>query len=340
MNLETTAKVKKLLNSSKNIVVVGHNNPDGDAIGSCLGLANYLNQKGHQVDIIMPNDFPGFLKWIPEASSIINHEIDSEKSKKAISQADLIFTLDFNSLDRTGELQKYLENTNAKIFMIDHHLQPDSYATAMYSDDTMCSTSEMVYHFIEALDDLQFLNKQIATQLYVGIMTDTGSFRFPATTATTHRVVANLIDNGAENNIIHQNVYDTNSLERIKLLGLALKNLIVLPEFNTAYISLSKDELNALNFNKGDTEGFVNYALSMQGIVFAVIFIEGANDNIIKMSLRSKGDFSVNDFAYEHFNGGGHTNAAGGKSYKSLSETISHFIDILPNYKEALSNES
>jgi phosphoesterase RecJ-like protein len=340
MNLETITTVKRLLNSSKKIVVVGHKNPDGDAVGSCLGLANYLNQKGHQVSVVMPNDFPEFLKWIPEAKSIIIHEKEVKKSIHIIDEAEVIFTLDFNALNRTGDLQVYLENAASDFIMIDHHHQPESYATAIYSDITMCSTSQMVYHFIESLDDLNSINKQIATQLYVGIMTDTGSFRYPATTTTTHRVVACLIENGANSTLIHQNVYDTNSPDRLKLLGIALNNLIILPEYNTAYITLSQEELSAHNFKKGDTEGFVNYALSMQGIIFGVIFIESVQEKIIKMSLRSKGDFSVNEFARKHFNGGGHTNAAGGRSYKSLLETVSEFISILPNYKEALTHES
>jgi phosphoesterase RecJ-like protein len=203
----------------------------------------------------------------------------------------------------------------------------------------MCSTSEMVFHFMEALDSIELLNKEIATQLYVGIMTDTGSFRFPATTATTHRVIANLIEAGANNSTIHQNVYDTNSPDRLKLLGTALNNMVMLPEFRTAYITISQDELNENNFKKGDTEGFVNYALSMSGVIFAIIFIENKKEDIIKISLRSKGDFSVNEFSRNHYNGGGHTNAAGGRSLKSLTDTIEEFISILPRYKKEL-NES
>ncbi len=337
MNPESISAVKNLLNSPKNIVVIGHKNPDGDAIGSCLGLSNFLRQKGHHVTTLMPNDFPDFLKWIPEATDITTYEKEAEKSKELVTNADLIFTLDFNALNRTGGLQGLLEIAKAKFVLIDHHQQPDDYATVIYSDVTICSTSQMVYHFMDALDGLDFLNSEIATQLYVGIMTDTGSFRFPATTATTHRVIASLIEAGANNSEIHQNIYDTNSPDRLKLLGTALNNLVILPDYHTAFITISQEELNTNNFKKGDTEGFVNYALSMKGVVFAIIFIENKKENIIKISLRSKGDFSVNEFSRSYYNGGGHTNAAGGRSHLSLTETVAEFISILPNHKEALS---
>ena len=339
MNSEDISIINKLLSTPKKIVVIGHKNPDGDAIGSSLGLCNFLKQKGHQVLVVMPNDFPEFLKWIPEASTIINYEQNFEDTKTAIEQAEIIFTLDFNALNRTGNLATELERATADFILIDHHQQPDDYAIVTYSDVAMCSTSEMIFHFMEKLKGIQLLNKKIATQLYVGIMTDTGSFRFSATTATTHRVIAHLIEAGAENDSIHQNVYDTNSPDRLKLLGTALNNLVILPQFRTAYITISQNELNNNNFKKGDTEGFVNYALSMSGVIFAIIFIENKKEDIVKISLRSKGDFSVNEFSRNHYNGGGHTNAAGGRSLKKLPETIEEFISILPLYKKEL-NES
>ena len=336
MNIETTKVVKQLLDSRKKIVVVGHKNPDGDAIGSCLGLYFFLKKLYHEVTVIMPNDFPDFLKWMPGCENIIIHEKELEKSTSSIFEADLIFTLDFNSFSRIGDLRRLLEKSTAQFIMIDHHQQPDDYAVATYSDTTMSSTAEMVFHFIAGLDGLKYLDKDIATNLYTGIMTDTGSFRFPSTTATTHKVVASLIDAGAKNSIIHQNIYDTNSPDRMRLLGVALKNLNILPEYNTAYITLSQKELDDNNFKKGDTEGFVNYALSIEGIVFAVIFIENKQDSIVKMSLRSKGDFSVNEFARTHYHGGGHTNAAGGRSSHPLNTTITDFISILRAYKNDL----
>ena len=336
MNSEEILILKQALSNKSNIVIVGHKNPDGDAIGSCLGLANFLKQLEHQVTVVMPNDFPEFLKWIPETQTIINYEQHRDNVKNCLSEANLIFTLDFNALNRTGDLAQELMTTKADFILIDHHQEPDDYALVTYSDVGMSSTSEMVYHFIEFIGALNLLNKEIATQLYVGIMTDTGSFRFPATTAATHRVIAHLIEAGAPNSIIHQNVYDTNSPDRLKLLGVALKNMVMLPEYKTAYITMSQEELNNNNFKKGDTEGFVNYALSMKGVIFAMIFIENKKEKIIKISLRSKGSFSVNDFSRKYFNGGGHTNAAGGKSSKTLSKTVEEFISILHGYKKEL----
>ena len=336
MNSEEILILKQALSNKSNIVIVGHKNPDGDAIGSCLGLANFLKQLEHQVTVVMPNDFPEFLKWIPETQTIINYEQHRDNVKNCLSEANLVFTLDFNALNRTGDLAQELMATNADFILIDHHQEPDDYALVTYSDVGMSSTSEMVYHFIEFMGGLNLLNKEIATQLYVGIMTDTGSFRFPATTAATHRIIAHLIEAGAPNSIIHQNVYDTNSPDRLKLLGVALNNMVMLPEYKTAYITMSQEELNNNNFKKGDTEGFVNYALSMKGVIFAMIFIENKKEKIIKISLRSKGSFSVNDFSRKYFNGGGHTNAAGGKSSKTLSKTVEEFISILPGYKKEL----
>ncbi|MRT17408.1 bifunctional oligoribonuclease/PAP phosphatase NrnA [Vitellibacter sp. q18] len=337
MNEETTQIVKKLLATPQQIVIVGHKNPDGDAIGSSLGLSFFLKKLGHQTTVMMPNDFPDFLKWLPGVAEIVCYEKEQEKSRNLLSEASVVFTLDFNSLDRVGELQPFLEQSDAKFVMIDHHQQPADYAEATYSDVKMSSTSQMVFHFMESLGELRQLDEAISTQLYTGIMTDTGSFRFSSTTATTHRVVAQLIEAGANGSKIHQNVYDTNSPDRMKLLGVALKNLHILEEYNTAYITLTQKELDAHNFKKGDTEGFVNYALSVKGVVFAAIFIENKQENIVKISFRSKDQFSVNDFARNHYNGGGHINAAGGKSSQSLNKTVNEFISILSRYKNELS---
>lgn len=340
MDKKTTQIVSKLLAQPQKIVVIGHKNPDGDAVGSCLGLSIFLNSLGHSATVVMPNDFPDFLKWMPGVDDLVIYEKDTKESSDLLDQADLIFTLDFNNLDRVGDLQMPLENSNAKFVMIDHHQQPAGYAVATYSDVSMSSTSEMVYHFMAALGKEDLLSKEIATNLYTGIMTDTGSFRFSSTTPTTHKIVAKLIEAGAKGDIIHQNVYDTNSQERMKLLGVALNNLNILTEYNTAYITLTQKELDDNNFKKGDTEGFVNYALSVKGIVFAAIFIENKQESIVKMSLRSKGDFSVNDFARNHYSGGGHINAAGGKSSQSLNKTVTEFISILPRYKDELTHAS
>ncbi|WP_299890623.1 bifunctional oligoribonuclease/PAP phosphatase NrnA [uncultured Lacinutrix sp.] len=339
MNAKDILEIKALLTTPKKIVIVPHKNPDGDAIGSTLGLLQYLLNENHKATIIAPNDYPDFLKWLPKENSILKYDTQKEDSETLINTADIIFTLDFNALHRTGSMETILDNSNAIKIMIDHHQQPDDYAKYMFSDVTMSSTCEMVYHFFAKLEVLKDIDKDIATCLYVGIMTDTGSFRFRSTTSTTHRIIADLIDKGADNTQIHNNVYDTNSYNRLQLLGCALGNLKVLPEYRTAYITLSQDELQKLDYKKGDTEGFVNYALSLNKTVLAAIFIEDKNQGIIKISLRSKGSFSVNEFSRAHFEGGGHTNAAGGKSDTSLASTVEKFISILPIYSKALNNE-
>ena len=228
-------------------------------------------------------------------------------------------------------MQKTLEKYQNDFVLIDHHQQPDEFKY-MFSDTEICSTSQMVYQFIEMNNDLDLINAPIATCLYTGIMTDTGSFRFRSTTSKTHRIIADLIDKGAENDRIHTNVYDVNTYNRLLLLGQALSNLKVIENYKTAFITLTNEEKNLYDYQKGDSEGVVNYALSLKGIIFAAIFIEDIEQNLIKISFRSKGSFSVNQFARNHFEGGGHNNAAGGKSTLSLDETISKFISLLPNY--------
>jgi len=337
MEPKDNKKTKILLQSSDNIVITCHKGPDGDAIGSTLALYLYLKKQQKNVQVIVPDDFPLFLKWLPESEHILIYDTNKQQADALINNADLIFTLDFNALHRTGEMQEPLSKANAKFIMIDHHQQPDDYAEVTYSDTSICSTCQMVYHFIDALGDINTIDTDIASCIYTGIMTDTGSFRFRSTTSTTHRVIANLIDTGIDNAKIHQNVYDSNSYNRLQLLGKSLTNLKVIPELNTAYISLSAEEQSNFNAQKGDTEGVVNYALSLQNIKLAAIFKEDQNNGLIKISLRSKGDFSVNEFSRAHFNGGGHTNAAGGVSKLSLKDTLDKFISILPSYKKELS---
>lgn len=328
--------LKSALSTPKKVVIIPHRNPDGDAIGSTLGLCHYLAQHGHDCKVISPNDYPHFLKWIPGQDFVLNFEADTDQAQNSLDTADYIFTLDFNSFSRTGSMADSLKKAEATFVMIDHHEQPDDYADFMYSAPSASSTCEMVYNFIELMGDVDEIEVNIATCLYTGIMTDTGSFRFPSTTGRTHRVIADLIDKGANNALIHQAIYDTKSPDQIKLLGTALEHLKVCKDLHTAYITLSQEDLNRHHYKKGDTEGVVNYGLSLEGIKFAAIFIEHKDEGIIKISLRSKGDFDVNTFARKHFNGGGHLNAAGGRSTKSLPETTRIFEDLLQTYKAQL----
>ena len=333
--------LKTLLESPKNIAIIPHRNPDGDAMGSTLALQFFLKKLKHSATVIAPNNFPSFLNWLPKSEEVVLFDQENEKANQLLKQADIIFTLDFNSFSRTGkEMQEVLENLNSTFIMIDHHQQPDDYAQFMISEINTSSTCELVYEFIHLLNKPELIDKNIATCLYTGVMTDTGSFRFPSTSSDTHRMIAHLIDKGAENALIHQNTFDTKSPDQLKLLGVALNNLHILKEYKTVYISLSQQELDDHNYKKGDTEGIVNYGLSLQGIIFAVIFIENKAEEIIKISFRSKGDFDVNTFARENFNGGGHKNAAGGRSFKSLPQTISDFEKLLKNYSEQLNLNS
>lgn len=334
MTDKTFNTIQQLLKSPIKVVIIPHQNPDGDAIGASLALVLFLKGLGHQATVVSPNDYPKFLKWMPDSDKVMQFEQHPKKASALINEAQLIFILDFNALNRTGEaMTAFLESLKTPIMMIDHHQQPDDFTDLIYSDTAICSTCQMVYQFIEKLNHLDKIDAAIATCLYTGIMTDTGSFKYRSTTSTTHRIIADLIDKGANNNDIHNHVYDTNTYNGLQLLGRALSNLRVVSDYNTAYITISEAEKSAFNFSKGDTEGFVNYGLSIDKIVFAVIFIEDASQGIIKMSLRSKGNFSVNQFARKHFNGGGHDNAAGGKSHETLEATVQTFLSILPLYK-------
>ncbi|MGY5850932.1 DHH family phosphoesterase [Salegentibacter sp. F14] len=332
--LEITAELAR----ARDIVIVPHKGPDGDAIGASLAMWHFLKDKGHNPQVIAPNNYPDFLKWLPGSQEVIIYENEQQRCNQLIKDADLVFTLDFNELNRAGMMVEPLIDSQAVFVMIDHHQEPSDYANHTYSDASMSSTCEMVYHFLEKLRAANHISPEIATCLYTGIMTDTGSFRFSSTSSLTHRVVADLIDKGAENWKIHNNVFDTSSEKRLQLLGTALSNLKVLPEYHTAYISLSQQELDHHDFKKGDTEGFVNFGLTLKGINFAAIFIENKQEGIIKISFRSKGDFSVNAFARENFEGGGHINAAGGKSTLSLKETLDRFEALLPRYKNDLTS--
>ncbi len=337
MNFEDFQSIKEVLSEPKKIVIVPHRNPDGDAYGSCLALYHYLLKDDHKVTVVSPNDCPDFLKWMPGEDQIVIFENDTKNATSILEEAEIIFTLDFNALHRVGDkMHNALMKLDPLYVMIDHHQQPDDFAKFTYVDPLVCSTCQMLYQFIEKLDDLDKVDKDISTCLYAGILTDTGSFRFPATTSETHRIVANLLDKGANNSEIYNKIHNVSSYNRLQLLGRALQNMKVVEAYRTAYITLSQNELNQNNFKKGDTEGFVNYALSLKNVIFAAIFIEDKKQGIIKISLRSSGKFSVNEFSREHFNGGGHINAAGGRSEESLEKTIDKFLSLLPLYKNEL----
>ncbi|MBB1192220.1 bifunctional oligoribonuclease/PAP phosphatase NrnA [Flavobacterium sp. SOK18b] len=329
MKIQDIQAVQELLSTPKKIAIIPHRGPDGDAMGSTLGLYHFLLKNHHYPTVISPNEFPDFLAWMPGADKIKIYEKDRENCTALLQEAELIFTLDFNALHRTGEMENVLAQLQSPFIMIDHHQNPDDYAAVTYSDTAFGSTCEMLYNFITALGKKDDIDFTIGTCIYTGILTDSGSFKFPKTTGTTHRIVAELIDLGVQNTEIPSLLFDNSSYGRLQILGRALQNMIIHPEHKTAYTTLTQDELNSFNYVKGDTEGIVNYGLSIQGIHFAAIFIENKEEKIIKISFRSQGDFDVNQFARENFNGGGHRNAAGGKSELTMEETQKKFEDLL-----------
>ena len=331
-------KLKSILAKPRKIVIVTHWSPDGDAMGSSLGLYNYLVKKKHKVNVITPNAYPTFLSWLPANSKVLDYQNDTPKAEKLIAAAELIFCLDFNSLQRIDKMAVPVAASAAVKVMIDHHLQPDNFALYMHHSVKACSTCELIYTFIELMGDKKLLDKKIANCLYTGIMTDTGSFRYPSTTAETHRIVAGLIDAGAENGMIHNRVYDDNTESRLKLLGYCLcEKMVIMPEYHTGYITLTEEEQHRFNYQKGDTEGLVNYILSMRGMKFAAFMTD--RDGIIKISFRSKGNFDVNTFARLNFKGGGHKNAAGGMSADKMEPTVARFRELVLKHRKELSKE-
>ena len=325
MNERDFQEINALLASPKNIAIIPHRSPDGDAMGSTLALYHFLKKLNQDAVVIAPNEFPDFLGWLPASETVRIFEKDKEAVADVLSKADIVFTLDFNALHRTGEMEHTLARLNTTFIMIDHHQKPDDYAKYRFSNPAYGSTCEMIYDFIVGLGKTDLLDKTIATCIYCGIMTDSGSFRFPSTTSKTHRIVGDLIDLGVENGYIHNSVYDSNTYNSLQLLGRALQNLKTIPSKKTSYTTLSSKELDEFQYVKGDTEGIVNYGLSLKGIEMTAMFIEHKDENIVKISFRSKGEFDVNQFARDHFNGGGHINAAGGKSFTSLEETVHKF---------------
>ena len=329
MKIQDIQEVQLLLSTPKKIAIIPHRGPDGDAMGSTLALYHFLLKNNHDAVVISPNEFPDFLAWMPGAEAIKIFEKDKQNCTKILDQAELIFTLDFNALHRTGEMEQVLAKLAEPFIMIDHHQNPDDYAAVTYSDTAFGSTCEMIYNFISFLGKKHQIDKVIGTCIYTGILTDSGSFRFPKTTGDTHRIVAELIDLGVENTEIPTLLFDNSGFERLQLLGRALQNMKVFAAYKTAYTTLTQEELNSFNYVKGDTEGIVNYGLQVKGIHFAAIFIENKEEKIIKISFRSQGDFDVNQFARDHFHGGGHRNAAGGKSEETMEETIEKFENLV-----------
>ena len=330
---------KEFMSQSRKCVIVTHFKPDADALGSSLGLAGYLKKKGHSVKVITPSDYPDFLCWMPGNSEVlIFHKDKPAAAEQFAMEADAIFCLDFSSLKRINELGEIVSRSNASKVLIDHHLDPEDFAEFVQWDTSAASTAELIYDLICELGDEKVIDSDIADCLYAGVMTDTGSFRHPNTTAKVFKVAADLVARGANPAKVSKLIYDTNSIERLRLMGFVLsERLQVLPEFRTAYITLSADDLRKYGSQTGDTEGLVNFGLAIKGVKLSVL-ISDRRENI-KLSFRSLGEFSVNDLARKHFEGGGHKNAAGGQTNLSLEQTLKKFLDLLPQYKADLSKD-
>lgn len=325
-----------LFDQPKNIVITTHHKPDGDALGSSLGLYHWLKAKGHQVDVVLSSDFPSFLAWIPGSKEAIIYPNDTIKAEHLIRQADIIFCLDYSTLSRTAILEPVLRAAKGQKWMIDHHLEPEDFATLSYWDSSAAATAQLVYTFMTDIkQDEKAITPDIATCLYAGIMTDTGSFRFRSTTAAVHLIISKLIEAGAKNWEIHEQVYNSATENRLRFLGHCLLNCLeIIPEYNTAVFAVTKEDLAAFQVTTGDTEGLVNYALSVKGIRLAALFID--RTELIKLSLRSTGEIPCNEICKEHFNGGGHLNASGGSSTAGLPQAVEKFKSLLPTYKEVL----
>ncbi len=323
-----TKQLANLFSTSGNILLICHINPDGDAVGSQLALYHYLDSKGKNVQMLSPNYLQEFLKWMDGSERINIFIRDRTACRAIIGAADLIVLLDFNQSNRLGEAEQYVLASGAKKVLIDHHLNPTQIADMIISDTTVCSTSELVHRIVTELNGEQFLNKSYAEALYVGIITDTGNFEHGSYSSETFRVVADLFDAGINKERILNLIYNNYSSDRLRLQGYALnQKMVLLPEYHTAYIILTRSELKMYNHVKGDTEGFVNMPLSIKGIFFTALFIE--KDGFVKISFRSKGTFPTNEFASKYFNGGGHLNASGGEYYDTMDNTVAHFMNML-----------
>lgn len=324
------------LSTPAKVVITMHQKPDGDAMGSALGLYHFMIAMGHDATVISPTNWADFLNWMPGVKSVVDYESQREKAKALIAAAEIIFCLDFNILHRTKNMEQPLTAAACTKILIDHHEQPQREAfTFGISDTGKSSTCEMVYDFIVGSGNAEKLNTDIGQCLYTGVMTDTGSFRFPSTGASVHRMVADLKDRGLKHSVVHDNIYDNFLENRLKFIGFALLNRMeVLYEFNTAVMYIAKEDLYEYDIKTGDTEGLVNYLLTIRGIKFGALVVDRNEER--KWSFRSKGNFDVNTFARKHFEGGGHANASGGRSSESLDATFKHFKHVLKEYQNQL----
>lgn len=333
--MENLSELKQLLSRPQDILIVSHRNPDGDAVGSSLALYHFLNKFGHTVRVVFPSEYPHFLEWMPSVNDAIIYDLDEEVTQGIVDRASLVFCLDFNALDRIDKVGDMLAKAKKlKMVMIDHHLYPENFADFVLSDTTASSTSELIFDFIEMMDEKKELDPIIGECIFTGILTDTGSFKY-STSAKLFRIVAELLDIGVDDYRLQDLIFNNYTEKQLKLLGHCLYNQMeILPEFKTGIITLTKNDYETFDIQRGDTEGIVNYLLKMPNIKIAAFITE--QPKIIKVSLRSKGDFSVQEIATKYFKGGGHKNASGGYAYGSLKATVNKFKAALEENKAKL----
>ncbi|MCP3659017.1 MAG: bifunctional oligoribonuclease/PAP phosphatase NrnA [Bacteroidetes bacterium] len=322
-------KIENLLTTPKKIIITMHARPDADALGSSLGLAGILKKMGHSVDVIAPTEFPNFLRWLIDADKVILFSGETDlHSQKLFKQAELIFCLDFSSLKRVNNMSTVLDSSKATKIIIDHHIDPENFADIMFIDTEAPATAILIYRLLKSLNLLKYIDSNIADSLYSGILTDTGSFQHPNSTAESHLITAELIKFGANVSEVSRKIYNTNSINKLRFLGFALSNrLVILERYHAAYFYIEKKDFLNFNLKTGDTEGLVNYALSLENINLAALITD--KGDFIRLSLRSSGNIAVNEIAKNHFNGGGHKNAAGGKFESTLESAIGAFEDII-----------
>lgn len=337
-NMDNALALQDYLSKPRKVLITTHHKPDADALGSSLGLAGYLKKKGHSVQVITPSDYPVFLAWMPGNEGVLAYD----KSKailvnEKVQAADIIFCLDFSALGRIYDMADMVRQAPAKKVMVDHHLEPESFAEFVQWDPTSASTAQLIYRLILELGDRAVIDENIASCLYAGLMTDTGGFRHNNTRHEEFLIASELVAMGANPSRISKLVYETNTLTRLRLMGYVLsEKLVVLDEYNVAYITITEEELKRFGSQTGDTEGLVNYGLSVEGVKMAALIYKRKDD--VKLSFRSLGSFSVSEFSRQHFEGGGHKNASGGQTKLSLEETLQKFLNLLPQYKEQLNS--
>lgn len=336
---ENTAvlELKNLLTRKYKIVITTHMNPDGDAVGSTLALSLALKKMGHDVFPIVPNEYPEFLQWLPGNDTVIDYYKKKELANSLISSAEMIFFLDHNESKRGGDMNEALTASKALKIMVDHHPNPQMIVDYQFSFVEASSTCELIFEFIAAIDGLAFIDKSISECIYTGILTDTGCFSYNSSRTRTFEIAARLLEFAIDKDEIYSRIYDNYSAHRMRLLGFCLnEKMVVLPDLKTAFMSITLEDQKKFDFVTGDSEGFVNYPLSIKGICFTALFTERKDK--VKISFRSRGSFPSNLFSERHFSGGGHLNAAGGESTLSLDETIKKFTGLLSDYKTELNS--